>query len=240
VSSANWDLRGKHALVTGGTKGIGRAICEELADLGAVVISVARSDADINADVATERATIVRALAGKPLHVLVHNAGTNVRKPLVEYDDATWDRIIALDLTAAVLLSRDLHPNLCAANGASVIHIGSVAGQVALPTGVAYAAAKAGLAQAARTLALEWARDQIRVNTVSPWYTRTPLAAPVLADPAKLAAIVARTPMGRIAEPREVATVVAFLAMSAASYVTGQTICVDGGMTIQGLPFVTG
>jgi Tropinone reductase 1 len=235
-----WDLRGKHALVTGGTKGIGKAICEELADLGAVVTSVARSDADINADVATERAAIVHALAGKPLHVLVHNAGTNVRKPLVEYDDATWDRIIALDLTAAVLLSRDLHPNLCAANGASVIHIGSVAGQVALPTGVAYAAAKAGLAQAARTLALEWARDQIRVNTVSPWYTRTPLAAPVLADPAKLAAIIARTPMARVAEPREVATVVAFLAMPAASYVTGQTICVDGGMTIQGLPFVTG
>jgi len=241
VSSKNsWDLRGKHALVTGGTKGIGKAICEELADLGAVVTSVARNDADINADVATERAKIVAALAGKPLHVLVHNAGTNIRKPLVEYDDATWDRIIALDLTAAVLLSRDLHPNLCAANGASVIHIGSVAGQVALPTGVAYAAAKAGLAQAARTLALEWARDQIRVNTVSPWYTRTPLAAPVLADPAKLAAIVARTPMGRVAEPREVATVVAFLAMPAASYVTGQTICVDGGMTIQGLPFVTG
>ena len=79
--------------------------------------------------------------------------------------------------------------------------------QVALPTGVAYAAAKAGLAQAARTLALEWARDQIRVNTVSPWYTRTPLVEPVLADPVKLAAIVARTPLGRVAEPREVATV---------------------------------
>ncbi|MEP6860557.1 MAG: SDR family oxidoreductase [Deltaproteobacteria bacterium] len=230
-----WDLKGKRALVTGGTKGIGKAICEELAALGAQVISIARKDADIEADLVTDRAKIVAAVGAAPLHVLVHNAGTNVRKPLVEYDDATWHRILDLDLTAAILLSRDLHPVLRAAQGASVIHIGSVAGHLALPTGVAYAAAKAGLAQAARTLALEWARDQIRVNTVSPWYTRTPLAAPVLADPVKLAAIVARTPLGRVAEPREVATAVAFLAMPVSSYITGQDLRVDGGMSIQGL-----
>ncbi|HEY6035673.1 MAG TPA: SDR family oxidoreductase [Kofleriaceae bacterium] len=230
-----WDLKGKRALVTGGTKGIGKAICEELAALGAHVISVAREGADIIADLVTDRAKIVAAVGDAPLHVLVHNAGTNIRKALVDYDDATWHRILELDLTAAILLSRDLHPVLRAAQGASVIHIGSVAGQLALPTGVAYAAAKAGLAQAARTLALEWARDQIRVNTVSPWYTRTPLAAPVLADPAKLAAIVARTPLGRVAEPREVATAVAFLAMPVASYITGQDLLVDGGMSIQGL-----
>src|SRR6185312_8215960 len=222
-------------VVTGGTKGIGKAICDELAALGADVISIAREGADIDADLTTDRKKIVAAIGAAPLHVLVHNAGTNIRKPLVEYDDATWHRILDLDLTSAILLSRDLHPVLRAAHGASVIHIGSVAGQLALPTGVAYAAAKAGLAQAARTLALEWARDQIRVNTVSPWYTRTPLAAPVLADPAKLAAIVARTPLGRVAEPREVATAVAFLAMTESSYITGQDLLVDGGMSIQGL-----
>jgi Tropinone reductase 1 len=233
-----WRLDGKRAVVTGGTKGIGKAICEELAALGADVVSIAREGADIDADLTTDRAKIVAAIGDAPLHVLVHNAGTNVRKPLVEYDDATWHRILTLDLTAAILLSRDLHPVLRAAQGASVIHIGSVAGHLALPTGVAYAAAKAGLAQAARTLALEWARDQIRVNTVSPWYTRTPLAAPVLADPVKLAAIVARTPLGRVAEPREVATAVAFLAMPVSSYITGQDLLVDGGMTIQGLAII--
>lgn len=243
-----WDLRGKTALVTGGTKGIGRAVAEELAALGAHVTIVARTAADVaatsaalngaglTADVTSsaDRARIVAAIRG-PLHVLVHNTGTNVRKPLVQYDDATWERILATNLTSAILLSRDLHPVLRDARGASVIHVGSVAGQFALPTGVAYAASKAGLAQAARTLALEWARDQIRVNTVAPWYTRTPLAQPVLDRPDVLAAIEARTPLGRVAEPREVASAVAFLALPVASYITGQCLNVDGGMSIQGL-----
>ena len=234
----DWHLRGKTALVTGGTKGIGKAVADELAALGARVITVARNaPADVVADIATRegRAAIVAAVQG-PLHVLVHNAGTNIRKPLVGYDDATIEHLVHTDLTAVLMLSRDLHPRLAAAGGASVIHVGSVAGQVALPTGVAYAAAKAGLAQAARTLALEWARDRIRVNTVSPWYTRTPLAQPVLDDPAKLAAILARTPLARVAEPHEVAAAVVFLALPAASYITGQDLAVDGGMTIYGLP----
>ena len=249
-----WDLKAKLALVTGGTRGIGRAVAEELLALGASVMIVARTGADVDAAiaelgargpitgiaadlaVAADRARIADAVARRgPLHVLVHNAATNVRRPLVDYDDATIERLIALDLTAPLLLSRDLHPQLRAAGGASVVHVGSVAGSLALPTGVAYAAAKAGLAQAARTLALEWARDGIRVNTVSPWYTNTPLVEPVLADPAKLAEIVARTPLGRVAEPREVAAAIAFLALPAASYITGQELLVDGGMSIQGL-----
>jgi tropinone reductase I len=237
-----WRLDGRTALVTGGTRGIGRAIVDELLALGARVTIVARGEAVvpgvtvIAGDVtsAADRARIVAAVT-EPLHVLVHNAGGNVRSPLIGYDDATIEQMIALNLTAPVLLSRDLHPRLRAAGDASVIHVGSVAGLVALPTGVAYGAAKAGLAQAARTLALEWARDGIRVNTVAPWYTRTPLVAPVLARPEVLTAILARTPLGRIAEPREVATAVAFLAMPEASYITGQCLAVDGGMTIQGL-----
>jgi len=229
-----WDLKGKRALVTGGTRGIGAAVVEQLRALGADVLTVARSGADINADLVTDRAKIVAAING-PLHVLVHNAGTNIRGPLVSYDDGTIEKLIALNLTSALLLSRDLHPRLREANGASVIHVGSIAGHLALPTGVAYAAAKAGLAQAARTLALEWARDGIRVNTVAPWYTRTPLVEPVLGDPAKLQAILARTPLARIAEPAEVAAAIAFFALPASSYITGQCLSVDGGMSVQGL-----
>jgi Tropinone reductase 1 len=250
MTDSPWQLRGKTALVTGGSRGIGRAIAEELIGLGADVLIAARDPAQLDeatrsfgatgvvADVTTAagRDAIVQAVRARgPLHVLVHNAGSNVRGPLTSYDDATVERLLALNLTAPLLLSRDLHPALRDAQGAAVIHIGSVAGHIALATGVAYAAAKAGLVQATRTLALEWAADAIRVNAVSPWYTRTPLVEPVLGKPDTLAAILARTPLGRIAEPREVATVVAFLAMPAASYVTGQTIVVDGGMTIQGL-----
>ena len=257
MTQSAWQLRDRNALVTGGTRGIGRAIVGELLELGACVTLIARSQTEVDAAVtelgdrvtgvagdvtsAADRARIVaHARERGPLHVLVHNAGGNIRSRLIGYDDATIQSMIALNLSAPILLSRDLHPQLRAAGGASVIHVGSVAGFVALPTGVAYAAAKAGLAQAARTLALEWASDGIRVNTVAPWYTRTPLVEPVLARPEALAAIVARTPLGRIAEPREVATVVAFLAMSAASYVTGQCIAVDGGMSIQGLPATIG
>jgi tropinone reductase I len=250
MTQSPWQLRGKTALVTGASRGIGRAIAEELIALGADVLLVAREPAQLDdtahalggaavaADVMTAagRSKIVDAVRARgPLHVLVHNAGSNVRGPLTSYDDATIERLLALNLTSPLLLSRDLHPALREANGASVIHIGSVAGHIALATGVAYAAAKAGIAQAARTLALEWAPDQIRVNAVSPWYTRTPLVEPILDKPDTLAAILARTPLGRIAEPREIATAVAFLAMPASSYVTGQTLIVDGGMTIQGL-----
>ena len=240
---SHWRLEGRVALVTGGTRGIGRAVADELAALGAKVIAVARGKVDgfphevICGDVtsAADRKQIVEHITG-PLHVLVHNAGTNVRGPLISYDDATIERLIALNLTSPLLLSRDLHARLKQAGDASVIHVGSVAGHLALPTGVAYAAAKAGLAQAARTLALEWARDGIRVNTIAPWYTRTPLVEPILGDAAKLAAILAATPMARIAEPHEVARAVAFLALPASSYVTGQCLAVDGGMSIQGLP----
>jgi Tropinone reductase 1 len=248
-----WRLDGRTALVTGGSRGIGRAIVDELVALGAYVVVAARDQAGVDetvaahagrasgvaADVTTTRgrAQIVATVRERgALHVLVHNAGTNVRGPLVSYDDDTVERLIQLNLTAPLLLSRDLHPQLAAAGAASVVHVGSVAGLLALPTGVAYGAAKAGLGQAARTLALEWAKDGIRVNTIAPWYTRTPLVEPVLSQPERLAAILARTPLGRIAEPREVATVVAFLAMPASSYVTGQHLAVDGGMSIQGLP----
>lgn len=257
MTQSAWQLRDRNALVTGATRGIGRAIVSELLELGATVTLVARSRTEVDAavqalgdrasgvagdvtDAADRRRIVAHVRERGPLHVLVHNAGGNVRDKLINYDDATIEKMIALNLVSPILLSRDLHPQLCAAGDASVIHVGSVAGQLALPTGVAYAAAKAGLAQAARTLALEWARDGIRVNTVAPWYTRTPLVEPVLARPEALAAILARTPLGRIAEPREVATAVAFLAMPAASYITGQCIAVDGGMSIQGLPAVIG
>lgn len=247
-----WRLDGKTALVTGGSKGIGRAVVDELVALGANVLVIARTQAGVDATIAAhpgrvtgvcadvtraeDRPRIVDA-APAALDILVHNAGGNVRRPLTGYDDATIAQVVTLNLLAPLSLSRELHGRLVAARTASVIHVGSVAGIIALGTGVAYGAAKAGLAQATRTLALEWASDGIRVNTVAPWYTRTDLVAPVLSQPTRLEAILARTPLGRIAEPAEVAAAIVFLALPAASYITGQCLAVDGGMSIQGLPY---
>jgi Tropinone reductase 1 len=139
--------------------------------------------------------------------------------------------VFETNLTSAWDLSRALQPRLAASGHASLVNIGSVAGMRSVGSGAAYAMSKAALAHLTRYLSVEWAPDRIRVNMVSPWYTRTPLAAPVLDQPDVLQSIVDRTPLGRVAEPEEIAALVAFLCLPAASYITGQEIAVDGGFT---------
>ena len=253
MTQAAWRLDGKRTLVTGGTKGIGRAVVEELLALGADVLFCARDAKEVEdaaatlaaaasdvrgivADVTapTGRTTIVDAVrSGAPLDVLVNNVGTNIRKSFDDYTDEEIARVVDVNLSSFLLLTRDLHPLL--RRPASIVNVASVAGMTAMRTGVPYAVTKAGMIQATKTLALEWANDGIRVNAVAPWYTRTALAAPILERTDTLATILARTPLGRVAEPIEVARAVAFLAMDASSYVTGQCLAVDGGFTIHGL-----
>jgi Tropinone reductase 1 len=246
-----WRLDGMRALVTGGTKGIGLAITREFLDLGAEVAVVARKDvapgnplgsaaADgrlhvVPADVSTAqgRARVVDELpAGwDAIEILVNNVGTNIRKSSLTISDAEFRTVLETNLTSAWDLSRALQPRLAAAGHASLVNIGSVAGMRSVGSGAAYAMSKAALAHLTRYLAVEWAPDRIRVNMVSPWYTRTPLAAPVLDQPDVMQSIVDRTPLGRVAEPEEIAALVAFLCLPAASYITGQEIAVDGGFT---------
>ena len=236
MKSDRWSLEGKTALVTGGTAGIGLAVAEELARFGARVIRVARgANADISADVtrAEDRERVFENL--ERLDILVNNAGTNIRRKAIEYSYDEYERIRSLNMDAAFEMCRLAHPLLRASGDASVVNVVSIAAFRHLGTGVPYAMTKAAVTHMTRALAAEWAKDGIRVNGVAPWYIRTPLAEPVLQDPERLAKILATTPLGRVGEPEEVASVVAFLCMPAASYVTGECIAIDGGFSVAGV-----
>jgi tropinone reductase I len=251
-----WSLEKRRALVVGATRGIGKAAAEELLALGAEILVAARSDDAVDACVrdwnerhggrahgiaadATTRdgiaaicAAVDRELGG--LDLLVCNVGTNVRKTALEFEDGDFARLVLANAEAAFELARRCHAWLSKSTGASVVFVGSVAGDISLGTGVPYAASKAALAAMTRGLACEWAKDGIRVNLVAPWYIDTPLAAPVLARPGMMDRIRARTPLGRVGDAEEVARAIAFLLMPASSYVTGCTLPVDGGFLAHG------
>ena len=251
-----WDLQGKRALVTGGTKGIGKAIAEEFLALGAEVMIVARDEKEVQRLVRLWQAErkLVTGLAGdvsRPdcrqkiveaieerwgaLDVLVNNAGTNIRKRLVQYSEEEYRSVLEVNLFSSIELCRLCLPLLVRGRSANVVNIASVAGCVDVQTGAPYGMSKAALIQLSRHLAVEWAEHGIRVNTVSPWYTDTPLAEPMLKTPERFRRIIERTPMNRVAQAEEVASVVAFLAMDKASYITGQNFVADGGMLVNGL-----
>ncbi|MBN1448058.1 MAG: SDR family oxidoreductase [Bacteroidetes bacterium] len=249
-------LDGKRALITGGTRGIGRAITELFLELGALPCVVARDTVLLNerlkewrgicmdvhgiaADVSLkkDRDLVVAELGAlwDRLDILIHCAGTNIRKHSTEYDADEYDRIQQTNAVPVFELSRRLHSLLRSAGDSSIVTIGSTAGLRTVPTGAPYAMSKAALDHLTRYLAVEWAPDGIRVNSVAPWYIRTPLVEGVLSDEAYLARVLERTPLRRIGEAPEVAATVAFLCSPAASYITGQTIAVDGGFMAQGL-----
>ena len=251
-----WKLTGRKALVTGGSKGIGLACVRELLHFGAEVLSVARNAADLeasvggflaaglpihtlSADTATEtgQAAMLNAIETDlgGLDLLVSNVGTNIRKQALQYTEAEIAHIFQTNLFSAFSLVRACHGYLKQSEQGRVIFIGSIAGERAIPTGIPYAATKEAMAQITRGLALEWAPDGIRVNTVAPGFIETPLTEPLMSNPDFLNNLKARVPLGRPGQPEEIGALVAFLCLPASSYITGQTLIADGGLTIRSL-----
>lgn len=251
-----WNLKDKKALVTGGTKGIGLAVVEDFIALGAEVLFTARNKKEIDNLEAELRNKGARAtglmidsssradqeklkewiaLNWNQIDILVHNAGINIRKKAIDYSEEEYRKVLEINLIAPFEISRNLYPFLQKSGNASVINIASSAATQDVGTGTPYAMSKAGLLQQTRSLASEWASDNIRVNAVSPWFTKTPLTKGYLENEEKMQSILSRTPLNRVAEAKEMAAIVSFLAMEKSSFITGQNIVADGGMSIKAL-----
>jgi NAD(P)-dependent dehydrogenase (short-subunit alcohol dehydrogenase family) len=252
----SFDLRGKTAVVTGAGRGIGRAIAIGLAEAGANVALLARTEETLKGtssvieklgnktlvlptDV-TNRGQVHKAISAVVtewgrIDILVNNAGMNIRSNALEATDEEWQKIMDTNLKSAFMMSQEAGKIMKEQGfGGKIINIASVAGQVALRTGVVYAASKAALIQMTKVLAMEWGQYGINVNSIGPWYFKTPLTEKLLADDAYVQDILAVTPLKRIGELPELVGPVVFLSSDAGNYVTGQTLFVDGGMTIHG------
>jgi 2-hydroxycyclohexanecarboxyl-CoA dehydrogenase len=241
-------LNDKIAIVTGAGQGIGRAIAGKFAAEGATVVvtdldeAAARETAGalpgavaIEADV-TDRAGVA-AMAGQVVEqfgridVLVNNAGWDKASPFVDSDPADWDRAIAVNLYGVLHTARAVLPVMASQGYGAVVNLGSDAGRVGSSGEAVYSAAKGGVIAFTKSLAREMARHQIRVNCVCPGPTDTALFAS-FAGPKLREALTRAIPFRRLAQPEDVAGVVAFLASDEASFVTGQTISVSGGLTM--------
>jgi NAD(P)-dependent dehydrogenase (short-subunit alcohol dehydrogenase family) len=245
-------LAGRVAVVTGSTRGIGRAIAEAFAREGAKVVVNSRDGAaaravavelgeealGIGADIGEEQGCA--ALIGETLEahgrldVLVNNAGASVAGPAEELALADWRRILDLNLTAPFLCCQHAARAMLPAGGGAIVNIGSVAAFTTPPRRVSYVAAKAGLVAMSKVMAAEWA-PRVRVNVIAPGYFETDLVAELMqTGVVDRAAIEGRTPYGRLGQPREVADAAVFLASDEAAYISGVALPVDGAWLVYG------
>jgi NAD(P)-dependent dehydrogenase (short-subunit alcohol dehydrogenase family) len=246
-------IDGKVALVTGGARGLGRAIADALASAGADVVLSARQlesaqrAAEVIAKLSGRKALGVAADVTVPdeveamvahvlealgrLDILVNNAGVNVRGPIEELRVDDWDTVVETNLKGPWLCCRAASAAMKRQKWGRVINVSSMLGEIGLPGRTPYASSKGGLTLLTKTLALEWAKDGINVNALCPGPFATEINTPLLNDPAARAQMEANVPLGRWGDPVELGPAAVFLASDASSFMTGATLFVDGGYT---------
>ena len=248
-----FDLTGKVALVTGAYRGLGFAIARGLGEAGATVVLNGRkpealaaaaralTGAGLRASISVFDVTAgdeVRAAIGAiegehgRLDILVNNAGIQRRNPLVDFKQQDWDDIIATNLTAPFLVAQAVLPGMIARKSGKIIHIASLMSELARPTVVPYTAAKGGVRQLTRGMAVELAPHNIQVNAIAPGYFATEMNRALIDNAEFNAWVCKRTPAARWGQPDEIAGLAVFLASAAANYITGQLITIDGGMSV--------
>jgi NAD(P)-dependent dehydrogenase (short-subunit alcohol dehydrogenase family) len=245
-------LDGRVALITGGAQGIGLACALLLDEAGADVVLLDRDPAaleaarsrlprattqvlDVTDEAAVDRVFASAAGAHRRVDVLVNNAGLAIRKPSLELSLADWNAVVAVNLTGAFLCARAAARRMRDHDGAGIVNTASIMGLSGggLYPNISYQTTKGGLVNMTRALAVEWAPRGIRVNAVAPTWTRTGFIGALEGSPDLMARIRSVTPLGRLAEPHEIAHAVLFLASPAAAMVTGHVLAVDGGYLAQ-------
>lgn len=246
-----FDLKGRTALITGSSRGLGRAMAEGLAAAGARVLingtdtsRVAQTVAEFRsagyeADAASFNVTVeeeVKAAfegldaAGVAVDILVNNAGIQYRKPMVELETADWQRVIDTNLTSAFVIGREAAKRMIARGHGKIVNIGSLTSELARATIAPYTVAKGGIKMLTRAMAAEWAQHGIQANAIGPGYMLTDMNEALISNPDFDAWVKGRTPSKRWGKPEELIGTAVFLSSSASDYVNGQIIYVDGGM----------
>src|SRR5512132_3318233 len=247
------DLSGRVAIVTGGGRGIGRAVALGLAKAGADVCVTARSVDQLEETARMVRDTRRKALtvAGDAthsavaaevvgrtiahlggLHILVNNAGMELPKPLIETTEDEYNLVMDTNVKSMVLFTQAVGPHLIRQRYGRIVSIASVGAFVAAPNQAIYHASKAAVAHLTKATAIEWARHNITVNSVAPGWVRTDLIKHLLTDEEKLGRYTRAIPLRRVAEPDDIAPLVAFLCSGLAGYMTGSVVVIDGGLMI--------
>ena len=225
----SFDLSGKRALVTGASRGIGRAAADALAGAGAEVLGVSATGGDFTCDFSDRRAVHALAQELPELDILVLNAGTIERRPAAEHGDDLWDRVLEVNLTAPFVLARELGRRMVERGSGKIVFTASLLsfqGGLSVP---GYAASKGGIAQLTKALANEWAPRGVNVNAIAPGYIATDNTQALRDDEMRSRQILERIPAGRWGTPDDLGGAFVFLASSAADYVHGAILPVDGG-----------